>query len=153
MVVAPAVVEGVSGAAGGIAALLTTYPLMTISTLQATRSKQVWPSTQVDRGKPGWCRYHSFCWTLNTPSAPIRSCSQHASLLRGAGWLQGKGQADEESFVVPVQRRKGTFADIAEVISTSGYQGLYRGLQPALVGTAVSQGALRALTNSTSVPF
>ena len=41
MVVAPAVVEGVSGALGGIAALLTTYPLMTISTLQATRSKQV----------------------------------------------------------------------------------------------------------------
>ena len=41
MGVAPAVVEGVSGAAGGIAALLTTYPLMTISTLQATRSKQV----------------------------------------------------------------------------------------------------------------
>ena len=29
---------------------------------------------------------------------------------------------------------------LLQVISTSGYQGLYRGLQPALVGTAVSQG-------------
>ena len=37
--VSPAVVEGVSGAAAGMAALTTTYPLMTISTLQATRSK------------------------------------------------------------------------------------------------------------------
>ena len=28
----------------------------------------------------------------------------------------------------------------AQIISTSGYQGLYRGLEPALVGTTVSQG-------------
>ena len=36
--VAAEVVEGVSGAAAGMAATVVTYPLMTISTLQATRS-------------------------------------------------------------------------------------------------------------------
>ncbi len=36
--VAPEVVEGVSGAAAGMAATVVTYPLMTVSTLQATRS-------------------------------------------------------------------------------------------------------------------
>jgi hypothetical protein len=34
-----ATIAGISGAAGGIFALLATYPLMTISTLQATRGK------------------------------------------------------------------------------------------------------------------
>lgn len=38
--VSDAAVEGLSGAAGGILALVATYPLMTISTVQATRSKQ-----------------------------------------------------------------------------------------------------------------
>ena len=33
-----AVIEGVSGAAAGMTALVLTYPLMTISTKQATRS-------------------------------------------------------------------------------------------------------------------
>ena len=47
--------------------LLLWQPLMTVSTLQATRRKQ------------------------------------------------GQQQADEENLVVPVKRRKGTFADIAEV--------------------------------------
>ncbi|BDA49053.1 Peroxisomal membrane protein PMP34 [Coccomyxa sp. Obi] len=36
--VAPEVVEGVSGAAAGMAATVVTYPLMTVSTLQATRA-------------------------------------------------------------------------------------------------------------------
>ena len=35
-----AVIEGVSGAAAGMTALVATYPLMTISTKQATRSKR-----------------------------------------------------------------------------------------------------------------
>ena len=34
-----AVIEGVSGAAAGMLALVATYPLMTISTKQATRSR------------------------------------------------------------------------------------------------------------------
>jgi hypothetical protein len=54
--VTPAVVEGVAGAAAGMAALTTTYPLMTISTLQATRSKRkerdlrphIWGGTMAD---------------------------------------------------------------------------------------------------------
>jgi hypothetical protein len=37
---ADAVIEGVSGAAAGMLALVATYPLMTISTKQATRSKR-----------------------------------------------------------------------------------------------------------------
>ncbi len=36
--VAPEVVEGISGAAAGMAATVVTYPLMTVSTLQATRA-------------------------------------------------------------------------------------------------------------------
>ena len=41
-----AVIEGVSGAAAGMLALVATYPLMTISTKQATRSR----GTDVDGG-------------------------------------------------------------------------------------------------------
>ena len=37
---ADALIEGVSGAAAGMLALVATYPLMTISTKQATRSKR-----------------------------------------------------------------------------------------------------------------
>ena len=37
----PAVVEAVSGAAAGCVALIATYPLMTVSTQQATRSKRL----------------------------------------------------------------------------------------------------------------
>ncbi|KAK9807222.1 hypothetical protein WJX73_010625 [Symbiochloris irregularis] len=90
--VSNAVVEGVAGAVGGIAALVTTYPLMTISTLQATRRRKV-----------------------------------------------SEGD-EEEPLVVPVKRQTSTIADFAQVISTSGYVGLYQGIEPALLGTAVSQG-------------
>ena len=37
----PAAVEAVSGAAAGCVALIATYPLMTVSTQQATRSKRL----------------------------------------------------------------------------------------------------------------
>mmetsp|Transcript_6466 Transcript_6466/g.18649 ORF Transcript_6466/g.18649 Transcript_6466/m.18649 type:complete len:335 (+) Transcript_6466:204-1208(+) len=83
-----AVVEGVSGAAGGIVALLSTYPLMTISTMQATRGKA----------------------------------------------SAGSGNA------VGSKARQGALADIAEAVKSVGVRGLFSGLQPALLGTAVSQG-------------
>ncbi|KAK9827375.1 hypothetical protein WJX81_003723 [Elliptochloris bilobata] len=38
------------------------------------------------------------------------------------------------------KRKAGTLTDIAEVIQESGWRGLFNGLQPSLVGTAVSQG-------------
>lgn len=89
-----AIVEGVSGAAGGIVALLSTYPLMTISTMQATRAK---------------------------PPVPIGG-SQNLN-------LEGTPK-----------HRYGALADIAEAVRLVGVRGLFSGLQPALLGTAVSQG-------------
>lgn len=97
-----AAVEGVSGAAGGIVALLATYPLMTISTMQATRGKA--PEA--------------------VAAAPLSPSPK-----------SGDGQP-------PVIRKtqRGTFADIVEAVKSVGVKGLYSGLQPAVLGTAVSQG-------------
>lgn len=91
-----AAVEGVSGAAGGIVALLATYPLMTISTMQATRGK-----------KPA------------------------AAKAAGSSGVDDSHQP---------KHRYGALADIAETVKTVGVRGLFSGLQPALLGTAVSQG-------------
>ncbi|KAL3158783.1 hypothetical protein ABBQ32_011511 [Trebouxia sp. C0010 RCD-2024] len=89
-----AAIEGASGAMGGIIALLATYPLMTLSTMQATRGK----TTRVSQ------------------------------------------DIEQQNMTVPAKRRTGLSADIAEVISKHGWTGFYRGLEPALLGTAVSQG-------------
>lgn len=47
--VAPEIVEGVSGAVAGMAALSATYPLMTVSTLQATRSQKKYTVVPTDK--------------------------------------------------------------------------------------------------------
>ena len=42
--------------------------------------------------------------------------------------------------VVPTRSHGGTLADLARVVSDHGWTGLYAGLRPALLGTALSQG-------------
>ncbi|KAK9814416.1 hypothetical protein WJX72_005617 [[Myrmecia] bisecta] len=87
--VSDAAVNGLSGALGGIAALVSTYPLQTVSTIQATHSKR-----QQTEQEQGLCK----------------------------------------------QTKQGAWQDFVQVIRTSGWAGLYRGLKPSLLGTAVSQG-------------
>lgn len=41
---------------------------------------------------------------------------------------------------VAAGKKNGTFSDIAEIVAARGWAGLYAGLKPSLLGTAVSQG-------------
>lgn len=93
-----AAIEGASGAMGGIIALLATYPLMTVSTMQATRGRT--------------------------------------------------RDIEQQNLTVPAKKRSGFLADVAELVSKHGWTGLYRGLEPALLGTAVSQGVYFYLYSS-----
>jgi len=42
--------------------------------------------------------------------------------------------------VVAAGKKTGTFSDVAEIVAARGWGGLYAGLKPSLLGTAVSQG-------------
>ena len=42
--------------------------------------------------------------------------------------------------IVAAGKKTGTFSDIAEIVAARGWAGLYAGLKPSLLGTAVSQG-------------
>lgn len=91
--VSDAVVEGVSGAVGGMVALTATYPLMTIATLQAVRRNQ--------RPKP---------------------------------------TVDAQQGSQPQRKPGNKIDDIVQICRDCGVRGLFRGIEPALLGTAVSQG-------------
>ena len=114
----PAIVEGVSGALGGIAALLATYvrPHWLAGHFCTCRGGQLssvgsLPGCAVRAGWAGWQLQCRPALTGRARAQPLMTISTLQSTRRSRGSKQG----DEEDLVVPVQRRKGTFADIAEV--------------------------------------
>ena len=50
--------------------------------------------------------------------------------------------------VVAAGKKTGTFSDVAEIVAARGWAGLYAGLRPSLLGTAVSQGVFFFLYSS-----
>lgn len=114
----PAVVEAVSGAAAGCVALVATYPLMTVSTLQATRSKRLQaqlPSHKAEK-KTAIGTLEDIAEVCAPDGAPLKICSSAKQL------------AIDDCSLRNVQ-----------IIRESGWQGLFQGLQASLLGTAVSQ--------------
>ena len=121
----PAVVEAVSGAAAGCVALIATYPLMTVSTQQATRSKRLQAQLPLHKKE----KANAF--------GTIEDIAEVCALWLTNTLLQ---------FLVPSQAIDCTLratldSDVPhlQIVRESGWQGLFQGLQASLVGTAVSQ--------------
>lgn len=98
--VSNAVVEGVAGAVGGIAALLTTYPLMTVSTT-ALISVQFLV-------RPEQCILTSYITNWFSFSLQI-------STLQATRRRKVSDDEEEQPLVVPVKRQPSTMADFAQV--------------------------------------
>jgi len=106
-----AVVEGVSGAIGGIIATVATYPLMTITTRQVTSRTSAPPPTLAPQVTP--------------PPRPSP---------------EGEIEAAPTPPAVKHPRKLSTIDEILKTIRTSGFAALFPGLGASLVGTTVSQG-------------
>jgi solute carrier family 25 (peroxisomal adenine nucleotide transporter), member 17 len=105
-----AVVEGVSGAIGGIIATVATYPLMTITTRQVTSRTST---------------------STSTPSP-----AETQPLLKEGE----NEPTPTSATVKPPSKKLSTINEIVRTIRTSGFAALFPGLGASLIGTTVSQG-------------
>ncbi|GJP84080.1 hypothetical protein CLOP_g14170 [Closterium sp. NIES-67] len=110
-----ALVNGLAGACGGILAQLVTYPLQAVNTRQQTQRRLLAREQRDGEHGAGECA---------------------ASGAEGAA--SGKGAARAGQRRAP--RPKSTQQEMWEIFQREGVAGLYRGLEPSLVGTACSQG-------------
>lgn len=116
MTVSDSAIEGISGALGGIIALTATYPLMTIATLQAVRLKK-----KTAGGSPAGATTADA-----TPMCATKSQSKLQDFIQVCALLCKRIQDIEHLS--------------NQLCKESGWRGLYAGIEPALLGTAVSQG-------------
>lgn len=113
MTVSDSAIEGISGALGGIIALTATYPLMTIATLQAVRQKK-----KTTGGSPAATAVLGDVSTTSQSKLQdfVQVCVGYATAIRLLSLAS------------------------VQLCTESGWRGLYAGIEPALLGTAVSQG-------------
>ena len=109
-----AVIEGVSGAVGGIVATIATYPLMTVRQAAAPEGSR----------RP-------------VPSAPRRRAPQ-VNALQATTVKHRETQHGQQP--ARAGGRSSVLDDLLEIVRRSGWRALFAGLGASLVGTTVSQG-------------
>ena len=138
-----AIVDGISGAAGGIIATIVTYPLLTISTRLAVNAE-------------GTIRARLLCPRLSLPSCTSSCGSAHPIVMQTSNRCSITCSIPPFAVATPIPgsasplrprlaRRVGTeqrslVSSLSQFTSASAVRSLYDGLGPSLIGTAASQG-------------
>uniref|UniRef100_A0A7S0SNU7 ADP,ATP carrier protein n=1 Tax=Mantoniella antarctica TaxID=81844 RepID=A0A7S0SNU7_9CHLO len=120
-------VDAVAGAGGALLALLTTYPLMTLNVYQHTSQKlrakaceDVEDSADGDEGASDTESISS-----NTTPTPKKAKKERTPIIRAP---------------LPLEGRKTFAGDLADLMREGGgVSALYRGIEPAVIGTVTSQ--------------
>lgn len=126
-----------------------------VTTLQATRSKQKkagatgggapqTPSSSSSTATAAAAARRDDAVTATTTPTHLAAAAASSS----TPFSSSSSAAPPPMTVVAAGKKTGTFSDVAEIVAARGWAGLYAGLRPSLLGTAVSQGVFFFLYSS-----